>query len=413
MTSSDKPWDLMGLNLALLFYAGVIPTEGIASSPFKLRLYRCYPVLMVALYCLVLTAQCLAIYKFWGNLDAITDNAFTMVGVFMCYIQAAYAVTHSQGILNLVHNLENKLTPKMKTLASTEEQHQLVMGAARKARVLTWTMFVIVHGMLCSWIALPIAHKYSQNHAQTDPDKPSPYFCFIIWLPFDAIHSPVYEIVYTIQTICFLMACLYYTSINTVFLTFIIHTATQFKILIMSLKDMDKLFPVNEENTFTPSKKLELDVYFKECIKHHQAIIRFAKDMDEVFSPLQLFYFFCSQLIMCVVMFQVVLSWGQGNGVFKFVLGLAAAACGPLMFCWFGTDIIQESLAVQQVAYGCNWYHRATSFKQLLGLVIMRAQKPVRLTAGMFYDVSLTTFTQMLNSVYTYFAVLKQLYEEE
>jgi 7tm Odorant receptor. len=50
---------------------------------------------------------------------------------------------------------------------------------------------------------------------------------------------------------------------------------------------------------------------------------------------------------------------------------------------------------VQQEAYGCSWYHRPTSFKFLLAVVIMRAQKPVRLNAGMFYDLSLTTFTQV------------------
>jgi len=50
---------------------------------------------------------------------------------------------------------------------------------------------------------------------------------------------------------------------------------------------------------------------------------------------------------------------------------------------------------VQQAAYGCSWYHRPTSFKRLLAIVIMRAQKPVRLHAGMFYDLSLTTFTQV------------------
>lgn len=50
---------------------------------------------------------------------------------------------------------------------------------------------------------------------------------------------------------------------------------------------------------------------------------------------------------------------------------------------------------MQQEAYGCSWYHRPTSFKCLLAVVIMRAQKPVRLNAGMFYDLSLTTFTQV------------------
>jgi hypothetical protein len=293
--TDSKNWDLMGLNLRLLFFAGVLPTRRIASTSWRLLLYRAYPVIMVALYLMVLTAQCLALYKFWGDLDAITGNAFTMVGVFMCYIQAAYAVTNSHKILRLVDILENKLTPHMKTLTSRKEQTTIIKSTAHKTRLLTWVMFVIVHGMLITWITMPIMNRYSQGNEGADFDsrKPSPYFCFIIWLPFDATASPIYEIVYSVQTICFLMACFYYTSINTVFMTFIIHTATQFKILVMSLRDIDKLFPVynvklEEESQVAPehvaggrpqdfelSKCTELNSYFKECIKHHQAVIRY------------------------------------------------------------------------------------------------------------------------------------------
>jgi hypothetical protein len=284
----------MGLNLALLFSAGILPTHRIASSAWKLHLYRAYLALMVLLYLMVLTAQCLAIYKFWGDLDAMTDTAFIMVGVFMCYIQAAYTITNSEKILQLVDTLENKLTPTMKLLASRQEQYNLVTNTARKTRLLTWTMFVIVHGMLISWIAMPVIHRYSEGAQEVnfDSDKPSPYFCFIIWLPFEATRSPVYEVVYSVQTICFLMACLYYTSVNTVFMTFIIHTATQFKILVISLRDMDELFPVQEmeleekpqiesqreggeyPQDFSVSSRTELNGYFIECIKHHKAIIR-------------------------------------------------------------------------------------------------------------------------------------------
>lgn len=290
MRADDKKWNLMGLNLTLLFAAGVLPTPYIASSSWKLRLYRAYPVVMLALYFMVVIAQCLAMYKFWGDLDAITDNAFTMVGVFMCYFQAAYAVKNNQKILRLVETLETKLTSDTKTLVFREEQCVMITNTAHKTRMLTWTMFVIVHVMLITWIAMPIIQKYSQvDEVDFNPDKPSPYFCFIIWLPFDATSSPVYETVYTVQAICFLMACMYYTSINTVFMTFIIHTATQFKVLVMSLHDMDKLFPAlntkledtphtgSEHRRPQPSlwSSIALNARLIQCINQHQAIIRY------------------------------------------------------------------------------------------------------------------------------------------
>jgi hypothetical protein len=291
LSAEGNDWNLMGLNLALLCSAGILPTRSIASSSWRLRLYRAYPVLMVLLYLMVLIAQCLAVFMFWGDLDAMTDTAFTMVGVFMCHIQAAYGITNGEKILHLVDTLENKLTPPMRTLASRQEQFDIMESTARKTRLLTWTMFLIVHGMLMSWIAMPLVHRYRREAEQVDmdPDKPSPYFCFIIWLPFDATLSPAYEIVYSVQAICFLMSCLYYTSVNTVFMTFIIHTATQFKILVISLRDMDRLFPVqSEEDPLAGSERetggqlhdckgshgIELNAYFIECIKHHKAIIR-------------------------------------------------------------------------------------------------------------------------------------------
>ncbi|PSN37988.1 Odorant receptor 36 [Blattella germanica] len=380
--------DLIPLNLKLLFSAGVVPTSDIRSSIWKLRVYRIYPMFMSFLYSMVLTAQCLAIYKYWGHLDVITDIGFTMVGIFMCYVMAGYAIKNTERILQLIKMLETELP-------TIEEP---VKEAVRKSRIFTYIMFFLVHGMLSTWIAAPILLRYAQDEKEEpETDEPYPYFCFVIWLPFDATQSPGYELVYTVQTLCFLMASLYYTSINTLFITFIIHVAAQFQILVQSLKCLDD-HPHDE--------------YFINCIKHHQTIIKFSKELDLVLSPLLFFFFCCSQMIMCVVTFQVVLTWADGTIQVKLILGLMAALCGPLMFCWFGTVMIQEGLAVEQAVYDCKWYERPTNFRRLLGMVLMRSQKPVRLTAGQFYDVSLTSFTQMLNAVYTYFAVLKQLYDE-
>jgi len=50
---------------------------------------------------------------------------------------------------------------------------------------------------------------------------------------------------------------------------------------------------------------------------------------------------------------------------------------------------------VKDAAFGCRWYNRSPSFNRLLRIVIMRAHKPVLLTAGKFYVVSLATFADV------------------
>jgi hypothetical protein len=53
-----------------------------------------------------------------------------------------------------------------------------------------------------------------------------------------------------------------------------------------------------------------------------------------------------------------------------------------------------QSLAVERAVYACPWYQHFQAMRDVK-FVIMRAQKPVRLTAGIFYTVSLETFLQV------------------
>jgi hypothetical protein len=34
--------------------------------------------------------------------------------------------------------------------------------------------------------------------------------------------------------------------------------------------------------------------------------------------------------------------WGQDNSILKFIFGFVAAMCSPMIFCWYGTAIIEN-----------------------------------------------------------------------
>jgi len=48
---------------------------------------------------------------------------------------------------------------------------------------------------------------------------------------------------------------------------------------------------------------------------------------------------------------------------------------------------------VAQAAYDCNWCDTNLSLKRSLAMVMLRAQKPGKLTAWKFFEVDLKTFT--------------------
>jgi hypothetical protein len=47
---------------------------------------------------------------------------------------------------------------------------------------------------------------------------------------------------------------------------------------------------------------------------------------------------------------------------------------------------------VAQAAYDINWCDASLSFKTSLRMIMVRAQKPVKLTAWKFFDVDVKTF---------------------
>jgi hypothetical protein len=66
---------------------------------------------------------------------------------------------------------------------------------------------------------------------------------------------------------------------------------------------------------------------------------------------------------------------------------------------WEWVSFSLQSSAVKHAAFGCRWYTHSADFNTLLRIVIMRAQKPVHLTAGSFYIVSLATFADVRPTV--------------
>jgi len=56
---------------------------------------------------------------------------------------------------------------------------------------------------------------------------------------------------------------------------------------------------------------------------------------------------------------------------------------------------------VHHALYGCTWYDRSESFKRKILQVIVRAQRPVRLTAGKLHIVSMQTFAKVSRHRYT------------
>lgn len=63
-----------------------------------------------------------------------------------------------------------------------------------------------------------------------------------------------------------------------------------------------------------------------------------------------------------------------------------------LLLCVFGQKLIISSVKVAEGIYNCNWTDSVKELRVKMVLIIMQAQKPRKLTAMKFVDVSLESF---------------------
>ncbi|KAG5870808.1 hypothetical protein JTB14_005358 [Gonioctena quinquepunctata] len=81
-----------------------------------------------------------------------------------------------------------------------------------------------------------------------------------------------------------------------------------------------------------------------------------------------------------------------------------------VMYCWFGNEIM--SSATKDACYEFEWFDSDLKTRKFLILIMERSKRPLFLTAGKFSVLSLQSFTSVIRTSYSYFALLQTLYRK-
>lgn len=71
------------------------------------------------------------------------------------------------------------------------------------------------------------------------------------------------------------------------------------------------------------------------------------------------------------------------------------------MYCWWGNELIFESIAVAEAAYEVYKTENGQQISKALLLIMLRAQRPLYVTAGKFVPLSYSSFVSvsLLNNI--------------
>ncbi|XP_049940821.1 odorant receptor Or2-like [Schistocerca serialis cubense] len=152
----------------------------------------------------------------------------------------------------------------------------------------------------------------------------------------------------------------------------------------------------------------------QQSVLRHQAIIRNVELLEECLGGMLLGQSLSIGTSFCMQLFQAAKRAKGVQELSKTCSYLLTAFSMLFVYCWFGDDLISESEKLALSAYDAatSLQECPTSTKRSLMLLMLRAQRPLRITAGGFFALSRESFVAILNASYSYFGILRNFKDD-
>ncbi|KAJ9598693.1 hypothetical protein L9F63_010642, partial [Diploptera punctata] len=129
-----------------------------------------------------------------------------------------------------------------------------------------------------------------------------------------------------------------------------------------------------------------------QCINHHQNVLNFGKEANEVMSMILFIQFTVIICGLCVASFVASLPRVDIHTRFKSINYVMVLTLQILLPCWYGQKVIDQSERIKDAVYGCNWYEMSPRFRKALVFAIMRSNRPLVFSVGGFSIASRETW---------------------
>ncbi|XP_068630942.1 odorant receptor 2a-like [Battus philenor] len=161
---------------------------------------------------------------------------------------------------------------------------------------------------------------------------------------------------------------------------------------------------------YRSDKEIEeaLLIELKSCFKQHQTLIRCVEKFSLTYS-----YGFVTQLLssmaaICGVMVQVSVDASSFKSI-RLVTSLAFFAAMIIQLaiqCFTGNELTYQASLVADAVMQCKWERMPPRLRLLVMITLLRAQKPLNLTAAGFTNMDNNCFVSIIKAAYSYYAVI-------
>ncbi|XP_033225851.1 uncharacterized protein LOC117178532 [Belonocnema kinseyi] len=142
---------------------------------------------------------------------------------------------------------------------------------------------------------------------------------------------------------------------------------------------------------------------------------RITQLLNEIFNNISLCQLIMSCLAICTAGFQLIITLNKNTtdvqGIIFNTSFLIIALFQILLYCWPSNELMIQSLEVGNAAYQSLWTNLPHSSGKEIKLLILRSQRPMHITAGKMYILSLERFIAILKTSMQCLSYLRASYK--
>ncbi|KAL1379902.1 hypothetical protein pipiens_003693 [Culex pipiens pipiens] len=146
------------------------------------------------------------------------------------------------------------------------------------------------------------------------------------------------------------------------------------------------------------------------CVEKHLLLIDVCARFERIYSPSLLVTFVGSSGVICCCLFLTLAGENMGEAV-RFSLLLFVYIMNIFLLCYYGSVLMEKSSNIAHHVDQSQWYNNCKKDQKTLLMILIRGQQEEKMTALKFTTVSLPCFSGILSTAFSYFTLLKAVYE--
>ncbi|CAD7013452.1 unnamed protein product [Ceratitis capitata] len=372
----DNP--LLAINVRLWKFLSVL---------FARNWLRC--AAFVAPVCLMNAMQFVYLYQQWGDLATFILNTFFATSIFNALLRTCLVIKNRDKFEALIQELVT-MYDDIEATGNDYAKRELAAAtkAARKISIFN------LSASFCDIIAATLFPLFQENRIHP----------FGVALPgIDVTRSPLYEIVYISQLPCpFTLTSMYMPYVS-LFASFAMFGKVALKVLQDNLRNLC--------DNMQHKSEMELFNLLRSNISYHARISKYVNDFNELVTYMVLIEFMLFSCVICSLLFCINITNSTAEKI-SIVMYIGTMLYVLFTYYWQANGILEQSLLVSDAAYEMQWYKCSQRFKRTLLIFIGRTQKPLQIRVGQMSPMTMEVFQSLLNSSYSYFTLLHNLYND-